>query len=320
MLIESIISKYFLGKKHMEKDDLKSLVTQMYNNLLEKIDQEEEASREQVITYLKESADVISAITDSEIDSAEHAKSLFSNAYKELTDKSIASYKNTNTKFEKIAQMHEQTINECQMEEIDLGAITEKFNDIQTHMTEEIKKANAVINTLTNQVKILEETTNLDSLTKVFNRRALSTYLEDVCARDNSNNELHVLILDIDDFKDINDKHGHIAGDKVLIFIANIFRKTLRDGDKVFRYGGEEFIIILNRIDEAHCKKIADRLLDLVRTSKLIYKGKGIHVTMSIGTTKYESNDTPDTLIARADKALYRAKKAGKNQMCSEGM
>ena len=302
----------------MEKDDLKSLVTQMYNNLLDKIDQEEETTREQIITYLKDSASIISAIDDSEIDSIEHAKSLFSNAYKELTDKSIASYKNTNTKFEQLAQMHEETINECQMEEIDLNAITEKFNEIQTHMTDEIKKANTVINNLTNQVKILEETTNLDSLTKVFNRRALTSYLEEVCSRDNTNNELHLLILDIDDFKDINDKHGHIAGDKVLIFIANIFRKTLRDGDKVFRYGGEEFIIILNRIDSKHCKKIADRLLDLVRNSKLIYKGKGIHVTMSIGTTKYEPNDTPDTLISRADKALYQAKQNGKNQMCSE--
>lgn len=302
----------------MQKDDLKSLVTQMYQNLLDKIDEEEEATREQVINYLKDSADAISAINDSEIDSVEHAKSLFSNAYKELTDKSIASYKNTNTKFEKLAQMHEQTISECKMEEIDLNAITEKFNEIQTHMTDEIKKANSVINNLSNQVKILEETTNLDSLTKVFNRRALTAYLEEVCERDNSNNELHLLILDIDDFKDINDKHGHIAGDKVLIFIANIFRKTLRDGDKVFRYGGEEFIIVLNRIDSQHCKKIADRLLDLVRNSKLIYKGKGIHVTMSIGTTRYKENDTPDTLISRADKALYKAKQNGKNQMCSE--
>lgn len=302
----------------MEKDDLKSLVTQMYHNLLDKIDEEEEATREQIINYLKDSASIISAIDDSEIDSVEHAKSLFSNAYKELTDKSIASYKSTNNNFEKLAQMHEKTINECQMEEIDLNAITEKFNEIQTHMTDEIKKANSVINSLTNQVKILEETTNLDSLTKVFNRRALTTYLEEVCERGGANNELHLLILDIDDFKDINDKHGHIAGDKVLIFIANIFRKTLRDGDKVFRYGGEEFIIILNRIDAEHCKKISDRLLELIRNSKLIYKGKGIHVTMSIGTTKYETGDTPDTLISRADKALYQAKQNGKNQMRSK--
>lgn len=302
----------------MQKNNLKSLVTQMYDNLIDKIDEEKEASKEQVITYLKESADVISALNEREINSVEHAKSLFSNAYKELTDKSIASYQNTNDKFEEIAQMHEKTINECQMQEIDLSSLTEKFNEIQVHMTDEIKKANNVISSLTNQVKILEETTNLDSLTKVFNRRALTSYLEEVCKRDNTQNELHLLILDIDDFKEINDKHGHIAGDKVLIFIANIFRKTLRDGDKVFRYGGEEFIIVLNRIDAVHCKKIADRLLELARNSKLIYKGKGIQVTMSIGTTKYKKNDTPDTLISRADKALYHAKQNGKNQMCSE--
>lgn len=302
----------------MQKDDLKSLVTQMYHNLLDKIDEEEDASREQVIHYLKDSVDVISGIDDHEIDSVEHAKELFTNAYKELTNKSLTSYKNTNSRFEKLAQMQEETITECQMEEIDLNLITEKFNEIQSHMTDEVKKANKIIAQLTTQVKELEEKTNLDSLTKVFNRRALSSYLEEVCSKNNLNNELHLLILDIDDFKAINDQHGHIAGDKVLIFMANIFRKTLRDGDKVFRYGGEEFIIVLNRIDAEHCKKIADRLLDLVRSSKLIYKGQNIQVTMSIGTTKYNDGDTPDSLIARADKALYNAKTSGKNKMSIE--
>ncbi len=297
----------------MQKDDLKSLVTQMYENLLKQIDEQEDANKEQVINYLKDSVNVISTINDNEIDSMTHARAAFTNAYKELTDKSLASYKDTNIRFEELARMHKNTIIECAQQEIDLSLITEKFNDIQSHMIDEVKKANTIISNLSNQVKVLEETTNLDPLTKVFNRRALIAYLDDVCSK-TMNNQLHLLMLDIDNFKAINDTYGHIAGDKVLIFIANIFRKTLRDGDKIFRYGGEEFVIVLNRIDNSHCKEITNRLLELIRNSKLIYKGKNLQVTMSIGATIYAQNDTPDTIINRADKALYKAKMSGKDQ------
>lgn len=299
----------------MQKDDLKSLVTQMYENLLEKIDEQEDANKEQVINYLKDSVNVIATIADDDLDSMAHARAAFTNAYKELTDRSLLSYKNTNTRFEELAQMHEKTISECSMQEIDLSSITQKFNDIQAHMVDEVKKANSVISNLSNQVKILEETTNLDPLTKVYNRRALISYLDEVCARDNMNYELHLLMLDIDNFKMINDTHGHVAGDKVLMFIANIFRKTVRDGDKVFRYGGEEFVIVLNRLDNQDCEKISNRLLELVRESKLIYKGINLQVTMSIGATIYKQNDTPDAIVSRADKALYLAKTNGKDQM-----
>ena len=295
----------------MKKEDLKSLVTEMYENLLERIDDEENATKEQVVDYLKDAVNVVSSINDSELDSISHAKSAFNNAYKEIAKQSISSYKETNEKFEKLTQMQEEVIKD----HIDLSSITNKFDEIQTHMTEEVQKANKVISQLSKQVKSLEETSNLDSLTKIFNRRALTSYLDNVCSKKEISYELHLLVLDIDDFKIINDEHGHLAGDKILIFIANILRKTLRDGDKVFRYGGEEFIIILNRIDEAHCKKITQRLLKLVSDNKLIYKGVSLNVTMSIGVTKLKNNDTPDTLISRADKALYKAKKNGKNQM-----
>jgi len=302
----------------MNKDDLKSLVTQMYENLLENINQQEMANRDHVVTYLRDSIDIISNLSDDKINSIEHAKSAFNNAYEEIANKSISSYKYTNDRFEQLTQMHEKTLSSCSETSIDVPAITEKFNDIQTHMLDEVKKANDIISQLSSQVKILEKDSNLDSLTRVFNRRALSKYLENVCSQQNFNHELHALILDIDDFKNINDTYGHIAGDKILIFIANILKKTLRDGDKIFRYGGEEFVLVLNRIDTSHCKKIASRILDLIGKNKLIYKAKSLSVTVSIGPTIFSSGDTPDTLIARADKALYQAKADGKNRICSE--
>ncbi|MCD6172601.1 MAG: GGDEF domain-containing protein, partial [Sulfurimonas sp.] len=276
----------------MKKDDLKSLVTKLYENLLENIDNQEDANKEQVINYLRDAIDDISAISDDKISSIEHAKSIFDNAYKEIANKSISSYKHTNQNFEQLSQIHKETIDNCTDTTIDIPEMTKKFNDIQSHMINEVKKANDIISQLSTQVETLERSSNLDSLTNVFNRRALTNHLENICSKQNLKYELHLLVLDIDDFKKINDTYGHIAGDKILIFLTNILKKTLRDGDKIFRYGGEEFILILNRIDFIHCKKIASRLLKLVSSNRLIYKGESLNVTISIGSTTYDNNDT----------------------------
>jgi diguanylate cyclase (GGDEF)-like protein len=200
------------------------------------------------------------------------------------------------------------------MQKEDLKSLVTQMYDERT----EIERANSIITELTFQVKELEKNSNLDPLTKVFNRRALTTYLNNICEKDDIPYDLHLLVLDIDDFKIINDTYGHIAGDKTLIFIANILRKTLRDGDKVFRYGGEEFIIVLNRITPEVCLEISNRILGLVRSNQLIYKGNSLDVTMSIGATKYSKGDSPDSIIDRADKALYKSKSGGKNQMNME--
>ncbi|WP_457748999.1 GGDEF domain-containing protein [Sulfurimonas sp.] len=302
----------------MKKDDLKSLVTQMYHELLDNINSQKEPNKEQVITYLQDAIITIQNIDEEDIDSIEHAKLAFSNAYKEIANKTLSSYKNTNNRFEKLSQIHEQTVQSCENQLIDMPSIKEKFNEVQNHMQQEVARANQVISELTTQVKELENSSNLDALTRIFNRRALDTYLKNICDKKKLEHELHILLLDIDDFKKINDKYGHIAGDKILIFVAKILRKALRDGDKVFRYGGEEFLIVLNRIDANTCQRIAGRILKLVSSNQLFYKGQAINVTMSIGATLFFSGDTPHKLIERADKALYKSKRSGKNQMHME--
>lgn len=299
----------------MEKNDLKALVEEIYENLLERINAEEEATKEQIVNYLKDAIDIVSNINDKDLDSIEHAKAAFNNSYKELVKQSINSYKNTNEKFGELTKLNKQTLQECDDKKIDLSTLTTKFNDIQVHMTEEVKKANQVISELTEKVKILEEASNLDPLTRVFNRRALISYLKNVCANKDIPHVLHVLMIDIDDFKVINDNYGHIAGDKILIFISNILKRTLRDGDKIFRFGGEEFTIIINRNTDEQTEAIASRLLKLISSNNLIYMGEKISVTASIGITNFIKGDTPDTLISRADKALYISKHSGKNKI-----
>jgi diguanylate cyclase (GGDEF)-like protein len=302
----------------MKKDELISLANEMYKELLSIINQNQNPTKEQFANYLIESAQVIMDVNDDEIANVGYTESLFHNIYKDIAKKSLKSYSDTNAKMDKLAKMHERTLLQYSEQHIDLNFLTNKFDEIQNHMSYEVKKANEIISHLITQIRALEEKSNIDSLTKVFNRRALDTYLNKICINKDVAYSFHLLMLDIDDFKVINDKHGHLAGDKILIFIANILKKTLREGDKVFRYGGEEFIVILNRLDDESCNVITDRLLDLVRENKLLYKGESLKVTMSVGITKYTQGDTPEVLISRADKALYTAKNNGKNQMQTE--
>lgn len=299
----------------MEKDDLKSLVTQIFNDILTNIDAADKPSQKDIAQNLQNASVIIQNMSIEHIDSTAHAKMLLEKSYKEIAEKSIDSYKRTSDSIEKIAKHQEDTLQKCHNNLIDLPAMSEKFSNLQSELFEEITRANETIVELTEEIKTLEKSTMLDSLTKIYNRRALDQYLQQICTAENFTDEFHLLLLDIDDFKTINDSFGHLAGDKILIFLANLLRKTLRDGDKVFRYGGEEFVITLNRVQESTCLEISHRILRLIQSSRLVYKGESLNITVSIGATRYKEGDTPEAIINRADKALYRSKNLGKNQM-----
>jgi diguanylate cyclase (GGDEF)-like protein len=236
--------------------------------------------------------------------------------YKELARRSIDSYSESNTKIGEISDRHAELLNESNASKlIDFGKITEKFSAIQDHLSDEVSRANDVIHTLMEQVKTLEIKTSLDPLTKAYNRYALHEYLKSVLEKEKLDFDIFVLMIDVDDFKLINDRFGHIAGDKVLIFIVKLFKKALRDGDRVYRFGGEEFIILLNRTDSAGAQLVAERLLNLCRNNKPLFQNQQIPVTLSIGLTKVIEGDSIDVIINRSDIALYRAKSNGKDRL-----
>jgi len=237
-------------------------------------------------------------------------------AYKDIALLSIGSYSQSNHVFEKITDDHATILKDQENSNlINFNNINEKFVDIQSHLRQEVQRANKTIQDLHAQVQTLEVTTTLDPLTKTFNRYALQKHLSELLSKDRQTQELFLLMIDIDNFKAINDQHGHIAGDKVLIFIAKLLKKTLRDGDKVYRFGGEEFVIILNRTDLAGAQLVANRSLSLCRQNKPVFHNEQIAVTLSVGLTQTRNNDTMDGVIHRADVALYRAKKNGKDRM-----
>ena len=255
--------------------------------------------------------EVIELYVNGELDLREYA-SEGEDGYKKLALHSIDSYSQSNFVFEEISNNQAALL---KSDYISLDSIIHKFAEIQSHCDQEVQRANKIIQDLHTQVQALEITTTLDPLTKTFNRYALQKHLSELLSKNRQGQELFVLMIDIDDFKTINDQHGHIAGDKVLIFISKLLKKTLRDGDKVYRFGGEEFVIILNRTDFEGAQLVASRVLSLCRQNKPLFHNEQIAVTLSIGLTQTRVDDTIDELLHRADIALYRAKGNGKDRM-----
>jgi len=302
----------------MARHELESVLDELCLNIRNFLNENSDITQEHLAEYLRNSASLISDMSNNTLNSYSTMKNLLADDYKDIAKDCLASYEQTSSQISNLSIKHKETLDACGDQQIDLPSITSKFNEIQEHMVDEVAKANSIISNLSIQIRDLEEKSSLDPLTKVYNRGALNTYLTDMCENANNKFETHLLVLDIDDFKQINDEFGHIAGDKILIYISRILKKTLRDGDKVFRFGGEEFVVVLNRLKEEQCITIANRLLKLVSENKLIYKGNNIGVTISIGGTKLKVGDTPDSFIARADKALYRSKQTGKNKLSTE--
>jgi diguanylate cyclase (GGDEF)-like protein len=155
----------------------------------------------------------------------------------------------------------------------------------------------------------------MDSLTGVKNRTAFdSNYCREVelCRRKKS--DLSLIVLDIDLFKRINDKYGHIVGDDTLRQVAQSVEGTIRSSDALYRYGGEEFAVVLNGTNMAGAKLLAERIRQNVENLK-IASLKHVQITLSLGVAILRQEDDATRLFARADAALYQAKQGGRNQV-----
>lgn len=159
---------------------------------------------------------------------------------------------------------------------------------------------------------------SFDQLTGVMNRQAFGEKIRAICKanthQDRRHNDINrwLVLLDIDKFKQVNDKFGHLIGDEVLVLIGQILNSSFREGDYCFRYGGEEFAVILANVDFDQTYKILNRLRQRVENHKFPQVGQ---VTVSIGFVQYTPFAQPSELIGKADKALYYAKEHGRNQL-----
>jgi len=153
-----------------------------------------------------------------------------------------------------------------------------------------------------------------DPLTHIMNRRGITVALLDAMAQsERYNTPLCVALADLDHFKPINDTHGHPAGDQVLVETAGVLSDALRMPDKVGRYGGEEFLVILPHTTLVGGRKIAERLRAAVDRWSFTIGGKKAKLTVSIGVTQFRKGEDLAQLLARVDKAMYAAKGGGRN-------
>jgi diguanylate cyclase (GGDEF)-like protein len=154
-----------------------------------------------------------------------------------------------------------------------------------------------------------------DSLTGVKNRTAFdSNFTRDVEYNRRKESELSLIVLDIDYFKRINDNYGHIVGDDVLRQVAQCMENTIRSSDALYRYGGEEFAIVLNGTGESGALLLAERIRQNVENLR-IESLKSVKITLSLGVAVLQQNESPEQLFKHADSALYRAKREGRNRV-----
>jgi diguanylate cyclase (GGDEF)-like protein/PAS domain S-box-containing protein len=156
-----------------------------------------------------------------------------------------------------------------------------------------------------------------DVLTRIGNRTYIEGRLRAVLAEfGNAQNMAGILFMDVDNFKKVNDAYGHDVGDRVLCMIANTFRHALRATDTIGRWGGEEFVALLYDVfDDQMLFKAAEKVRTLIEASCLDLDSHSLRVTVSIGATRAYSNDTPESIIRRADELMYRSKQAGRNRV-----
>jgi len=165
----------------------------------------------------------------------------------------------------------------------------------------------------------LEQLAITDGLTKLYNLRHFYKQLEVEIGRcSRYGHSLALLLLDIDNFKMYNDSYGHLEGDKVLVRLSQIIKSCLRTMDSAYRYGGEEFTVILPETKGEEAKNVANRIKRAVELERFLPEpDKVVTITISIGLTEYFMNEQLSTVIKRADQAMYNSKAQGRNRISS---
>ncbi len=235
---------------------------------------------------------------------------------------------------------HFQSVSGKQLGEVDrlekLTINTIESNKTPKEMVHELKAAFAsLVNLMEEDAKILDDLSKTDQLTNLGNRRAFDDYLQDFCEPARAEG-LFLLMIDIDHFKMFNDNYGHLVGDEVLSLVGAIIKKAtsggnVRGSDTNFatRYGGEEFAIIMPFYNDESSMKLAEFIRSRIQRYPVVIRNsrgdiikRDVHITASIGIAEMHpawlktSHSSSELLIKAADKALYAAKKRGRNMIC----
>jgi len=201
----------------------------------------------------------------------------------------------------------------------DLLAENQRLSDELIKTRKELDEAKRIIKIKEIELKAViaqaEEVSHVDELTCLPNRRQVIKQLQnEVIRAERYKTLLSISMIDIDNFKKINDSYGHTVGDQVLFQLANILQDSIRDPDTVGRYGGEEFLVVLPNTRLGAAAEQAARLVKRVREAE-VNIGEIIHLTISIGSAEYNhGQENWQKFLSRADLALYDAKNAGRDR------
>lgn len=195
-----------------------------------------------------------------------------------------------------------------------------RMPNLPTHFTDEVGRlmgnVQYTISHIDNIIQSLEKTSITDHLTGVYNRHSGEKRLrEDISRVKRSGGTISLVMLDIDDFKLVNDQYGHDAGDICLKHFVKIIRSNIREGDLLVRWGGDEFILILFNSDLRSSEKILERICLAVREQPAQSSQGEIHLTLSVGMCQYNGKDDAEMFFKKADSALLLAKRLGKSQI-----
>ncbi len=201
--------------------------------------------------------------------------------------------------------------------------LREAVRDKEARDGAKIEKLSRQVTVLSSELESARSESERDGLTGILNRRAFDRCLGDLIARNAAAPlEAALLMVDIDDFKRINDAYGHLTGDSVLVAVVGKCRQSLRGEDVLARYGGEEFVVILPGASLRNAVKKGRQICEAIASTRYVLEGMSAKerfaLTVSIGVSSCRPGDTEATVIERADRALYLAKISGKNRVVSE--
>ena len=251
----------------------------------------------------------------------------------DLLTKALATLDSENTAFNQKIYTHSEKIEQITLlDDIrkvkfslaqEIAHMRETVKEKETRDSVQLKKLSRKVNLLNTELKKAREESLIDGLTGIYNRKAFDRYIHNLVARNSvSRSPFSVLLVDIDNFKQINDNFGHQVGDRVLAALADKCGKYIRQQDFLARYGGEEFVIILPGASLKNAVKKSRQFCRQIAATRYSLEGfpqdRFLSLTVSIGISTYRKTDTVATITERADKALYAAKQGGKNRAVSE--